>query len=166
MPATALLSEEEYLRTSFPDVDRDFHDGEIAERSMPDLYHSLVTANLIFWFMSRKSQCGFVTANELRLLVARGQYRVVDVCVFWPEAPSQSIPEFPPLIAIEVLSPDDRYTEVRRKLAEYRDAGVKHVWLVDPIARTLSVFDGKLHEVDSFSIPEAGLTLERAAIFP
>ena len=40
------------------------------------------------------------------------------------------VPTIPPFVAIEILSPDDRMTDVRNKLAEYRAWGVTHVWLV------------------------------------
>jgi Uma2 family endonuclease len=37
------------------------------------------------------------------------------------------VPDTPPLIVVEILSPDDRLTEVREKLEEYRAWGVPHV---------------------------------------
>jgi hypothetical protein len=45
--------------------------------------------------------------------------------VFHPREPGL-VPDTPPLIAIEILSPDDLLTEVREKLEEYRAWGVPH----------------------------------------
>jgi Uma2 family endonuclease len=41
----------------------------------------------------------------------------------------------PPLIAIEILSPEDTMHAVRSKAAEYRQFGVEHIWVVDPEPR-------------------------------
>lgn len=102
---------------------------------------------------------------EVRLRVAPGQHRVPDISVFWPEVPPGRLPGVPPLVAIEVLSPDDRLAEVRIKLAEYRDCGVRHVWLAEPDVRVFSVFDGKLRQTDLLEIPEVNLAITLADIF-
>ncbi|MGH2586523.1 MAG: Uma2 family endonuclease, partial [Dehalococcoidia bacterium] len=44
-----------------------------------------------------------------------------------------------PDIAVEILSPDDRISRVRRKVRFYLENGVRIVWLIDPEDRTLSV---------------------------
>lgn len=87
--------------------------------------------------------------------------------MFWPSEPDAEadVPSFPPLIAIEVVSPDDSYSALRAKLAEYRAYGVKHTWIADPASRSLLVFDGRLNEVDAFQIPEVNLTITRADVF-
>jgi len=50
--------------------------------------------------------------------------------------------EIPPDLAVEVLSPDDRRKKVREKIAEYVDSGVRLIWLVDPDAQTVTVYNG------------------------
>jgi Uma2 family endonuclease len=44
-----------------------------------------------------------------------------------------------PDLAVEVVSPNDLYSEVRLKVQEYRDAGVRLIWVVDPESRTVEV---------------------------
>jgi Uma2 family endonuclease len=44
-----------------------------------------------------------------------------------------------PDLAIEVVSPNDKIYELDEKLDDYRKAGVKLVWIVDPKARTVRV---------------------------
>jgi Uma2 family endonuclease len=46
-----------------------------------------------------------------------------------------------PDLAVEVVSPNDLYSEVQQKLVEYLDAGVPLVWVVDPESRTVTVHD-------------------------
>jgi Uma2 family endonuclease len=38
------------------------------------------------------------------------------------------------------MSPDDRWSEVRRKLQEYFQIGVKLVWIADPDSRTVYAY--------------------------
>ncbi len=44
-----------------------------------------------------------------------------------------------PDLAVEVLSPDDRASEVLAKVRDWLQAGCRRVWVVDPRARTVSV---------------------------
>ena len=39
MGAKAAIPAEVYLRTSFPDVDPEYREGELVERTMPDYFH-------------------------------------------------------------------------------------------------------------------------------
>jgi Uma2 family endonuclease len=75
------------------------------------------------------------------------------------------VPDTPPLIAVEILSPDDRLTEVREKLEEYRAWGVPHVWLVDPHSRRLYSCDAGLREVASFLVGELDIEVTPDQVF-
>lgn len=44
-----------------------------------------------------------------------------------------------PDLAVEILSPDDRWSEIEEKVAEYLARGVRLVWLVDPRSRRVIV---------------------------
>jgi len=46
----------------------------------------------------------------------------------------------PPDLAVEVVSPNDLFREVRRKVPEYIRAGVRLVWCVDPEVRTVDIY--------------------------
>ena len=98
------------------------------------------------------------------LLDANGALRV-DVPLAVGDRTDTLVPDSPPLVAIEVLSPDDRLSAVREKLQEYRAWGVPHVWLVDPHSRRLYNCDTGLTEVTSFAVPELGVNLGPAEIF-
>ena len=47
--------------------------------------------------------------------------------------------ELAPDLAVEVLSPGNRASEVQEKVLEYLDAGSRLVWVVDPRLKTLTV---------------------------
>lgn len=43
-----------------------------------------------------------------------------------------------PDLAVEVLSPSTRETQIRKKIRDYLDAGTRLVWIVDPAQRTVT----------------------------
>ncbi len=96
--------------------------------------------------------------------VRAGRYTIPDFAVFYPDDPSP-VPETPPLVAIEILSPDDRLSEVREKLEEYRTWGVPHVWLVDPRSHRFYTCDAELIETSSLTVPELGIELAEGDLF-
>jgi Uma2 family endonuclease len=54
-----------------------------------------------------------------------------------------------PDIAVEVVSPNETYEEVEARVADYRSAGVKLIWIVSPESRTVVIrrLDGTCAEV-------------------
>ena len=59
--------------------------------------------------------------------------------------------EGPPDLAVEVLSPNNRRTEMEAKVVSYLAAGTGMVWVVDPATETLTVRtrnDAQTHNVD------------------
>ena len=54
-----------------------------------------------------------------------------------------------PDLAVEVVSPNDLYVEVELKVAEYRSAGVKLIWIITPETKSVLVrrLDGSCAEV-------------------
>jgi Uma2 family endonuclease len=148
------ISVAEYLRTSL-DPDREYVDGEIVERNVGEKPQSKVQGKLIQIFYELAKIHPLFCFPELRMKLAEGRYRIPDVAVFAVQEPEENVPDAPPLAAIEIVSPDDRYTEILRKLEEYRAWGVPHVWLADPWLRQLHVYTSAgLREVRAFTLPE------------
>jgi Uma2 family endonuclease len=50
-------------------------------------------------------------------------------------SPTEDILTRPPLIAIEILSPEDTIRRAAKKAADYLQFGIEHVWVIDPQAR-------------------------------
>ncbi len=165
MAAHTQISVEEYLRTSFK-PDRDYLDGKIVERNVGDDPHSNAQVNLVGFFYVLRNRLGLRIRSEIRMRLAPRLYRIADVAIFAGDKPPERVPSQPPLIAIEILSPDDRYSEVLAKLEDYRSWGVRHVWFVDPLLRKLHTYDATgLHEAAAFSVPEHDIEIPAAAIF-
>jgi Uma2 family endonuclease len=67
--------------------------------------------------------------------------------VYQEPAPRDRIFTTPPFIVIEILSPEDRMSRVRKKIDEYLAFGVAYVWLADPDARRADVdTDSSIYE--------------------
>ena len=164
MGAKTGVSVEEYLHTSFPDLDREYRDGELVERTLPDYLHGKVQGLLFAFFATTRKTLQVHPCVETRMKLRAGLYRIPDVAVFSPTEPDR-VPENPPLVVIEVLSLDDRLAEVRDKLEEYKTWGVAHVWLVDPHSRRMYTCETGLVETQSLKIPERGLEVTGADIF-
>jgi Uma2 family endonuclease len=164
MGAKAAISLEEYLHTSFPDLDKEFRDGELVERSMPDYIHGKTQAILVALFLVLRSKFRVFPSVETRMQLRPGLILIPDVSVFYPTEPER-FPKTPPFVVIEVLSLDDRMTEVRDKLQEFKAWGVEHVWLVDPHGKRLYTCTDRLAEVASLKVPEFDLELTPAQIF-
>src|SRR5579864_2571949 len=131
---------------------------------MPDREHAATQMLLGASFLALRSKFLLFVYSELRMRIGAGLIRIPGVAVYWNDQPAK-VADTPPFIAVEILSDDDRMAEVRSKLAEYRDWGVRHVWLVDPHARTMYTFEGKLQEVTSLAVPEFDLNVTPDQIF-
>jgi Uma2 family endonuclease len=165
MGVKTAASLDQYLHTSFADLDHEYRDGEIVERTLPDYLHSRTQALIAFFFEALRKKLSVYACTELRLRLREGLVLIPDVCVYWPDRPVSRFPDVPPLVAIEILSPEDRLTAVREKLEEYRAWGVKHVWLVDPHSRRMYTCNAGLNEVAVLRVTEIDAELTPGDIF-
>jgi len=78
---------------------------------------------------------GVFGLTEQRVQIKPRKFFVPDVCVLRLGAATDDILTQPPLIVIEILSPEDTLPRAAKKAAEYRNFGVEHLWVIDPRAR-------------------------------
>ncbi|MCU1274006.1 MAG: hypothetical protein JWO48_1437 [Bryobacterales bacterium] len=165
MSPKTLVPVEEYLRMSFEGPEPEYLDGELVERNLGDDSHSAAQARLVILFGKWLDRFPFHIRIELHMKLAPARIRIADVAVFL-EKPAERIPASPPHIVIEIVSPGDRYVEIRDKLEEYRRWGITHIWLVDPASRNFSVYDDAgLREVPVLELPEFELTIGKPDVF-
>ena len=69
------------------------------------------------------------------------RYRIPDVCVVSENAPFGGITRTPPMLCVEVLSPEDRMSRMQDKVDDYIGLGVRSVWIVDPYRRRIVCAD-------------------------
>jgi Uma2 family endonuclease len=130
-PTAHRLTVTEYLRSVFrPDCD--YIDGEIQERNLGEYDHAAVQAALISWFRGHRTEWGIRVVPEQRVQVSPTRFRVPDICVLSRELPIEQIITHPPIICIEILSPEDTLRRTLERVEDYRHFGVKNVWIIDP----------------------------------
>lgn len=134
MAASVQISLEEYLRTSFR-PDAEYVNGEVEERNLGEYDHSSVQWAITDWFRRHDQAWQTRTLQEQRTRLKTGNVRVSDVAVWERNAPIEPVFSAAPLIAVEVLSPEDRQYRVQARIEDYRKAGVAHIWVVDPSRR-------------------------------
>jgi len=134
MASATLLDIDEYLRTSYR-PDREYIDGELRERNVGKWDHARVQYLLALWFGNHESEWGVVGSTEQRMRVAAMRVRIPDVVVM-RAAEQPDVTTEPPLLVIEVLSPDDSYSDTEERAADYWKMGVETVWIIDPKTRS------------------------------
>jgi Uma2 family endonuclease len=132
--AEELWTVREYLRTSWS-PDREFVDGRIEERKLGEKEHSIIQRYLTVLFAIKRAEWGVEVFPELRTQTASGSFRVPDILVIRAGQKFDRYLTQPPLIAIEILSPEDTLRAVQSKAAEYRQFGVDNIWIIDPEPR-------------------------------
>lgn len=130
MPVPVLVSVAEYLSTSY-EPDREFVHGELVERNVGDYWHSSLQGWIAHIFLSHAKRLGIRPMTEQRVRLSSDVYRIPDVCVVPVPNLMPGVLTSPPLLTVEITSPDDRWTAVVTKAEEYRNFGVGHVWIVD-----------------------------------
>jgi len=68
-----------------------------------------------------------------------------------------------PDLAVEIISPNDSYSDIHRKIADYLNAGTRLVWIVDPANRVVRVHTSD--DPDGFTLSEAD-TLQGDPVLP
>lgn len=124
----------EYLQTSYR-PDREYVDGEARERNMGKWEHARLQALLASWFLKHELEWGLMASTEQRICVAPDRVRIPDLVVVQPE-PQPDVLQKPPILVVEILSPDDTWSATEERVADYRNMGVQAIWIIDPRTRT------------------------------
>lgn len=149
--ATKLLTAEEFYEWANHPDNRDkyceLERGEIVEMSRPGKRHGLVCANVVGilrnYVIQRKK--GYICSNDTGVIIERDPdtVRGPDVMLFEDatriEDVSEKYGEKPPVLAVEVLSPNDTTGKVLRRIREQKRFGTPLIWVLDPDARNVVV---------------------------
>jgi Uma2 family endonuclease len=132
---------DEYLGITYR-PDREYVDGEIRERNVGKYEHARIQALLAAWFNQHEKAWGAQVVTEQRVRVSPTRVRIPDVALLTFGAQPDVIVD-PPLLVIEILSPDDSYSDTEERARDYRAMGVKTVWIINPKMRTGRMCVGK-----------------------
>ena len=145
MATSAKLTLEEFLALPETEPASELVDGSVVQKTMPTLDHGIIQRLLSFVLTlhlrahpvgeaGSEIRCIFGPAGAERpyipdyIFIRAGRFRRGDRHVYGA-----------PDLAVEILSPDDRMTDVMDKLRFYLAHGVRLVWLIDPDRRTVTV---------------------------
>ena len=154
--------------------------GEVIELPVPQRPHGSVCANIcgLLFIFKRQVGWGDVVSNDSGVVLEQDPdtVRGPDIAFFAePQADDEQegYSLVPPLLAVEVLSPNDKANLLARKIADYLANGVALVWVVDPANRTVVVYrqanhPGAFFEEDEITGEEVlpGFRCKVADFFP
>jgi Uma2 family endonuclease len=148
VPAPALMTAEEFV-AKYENQRVELVRGRVVEVPMPFPKHGL-TCNWVAFYLTQH-----VTARDLGRVMTNDSFvrteggpdtvRGTDVCYFsYERLPKGPMPEglldVLPELVFEVRSPTDRWTKLVAKAAEYLEAGVTVVVILDPKTESATIY--------------------------
>lgn len=123
-------------------------DGTLVEKPV-GLLESVIASNIIALLrvFTKERNLGLVSGEHGMIRMVMGNIRMPDGAFFRREdlpggqLPPEPAPQLAPALAVEVLSASNTDEELRIKLREYFESGVRVVWMLDPPTQTLRVYD-------------------------
>jgi len=155
-------------------------DGRIVPMSPTGGKHGLLELHLgsALHHFVQEHNLGWVMTGEVGIYTRRNPDRVrgADVAFLaserWPDGPADGFLESAPDLVVEIMSPNDRWQDVRQELVEYFAIGVRWVWIVEPENQTVLVFrsttDMQQYGLNDMLVGEGvleGFTLTVASLF-
>jgi len=140
-------------------------DGILVEKDTAS-FESLLASLLIHWISEFLDEhpLGIVLGEAGAQRILPRRMRIPDVSfISWDHFPDRRLPDdrvfkVAPDLAIEILSEGNTASEMEMKLDEYRQAGVRLVWYIDPRARTATVHtaEGSSETLDEDGVLQGG----------
>ena len=165
MATATHITIEEYLKTPY-EPDAEFVNGVVEERNVGEYDHSVVQREILLWLHRHDKQWKTRTIQELRTRLPWDNVRIPDVSVWTRDTAVQPVFTEPQLIAIEVLSPEDRHSRIQDRIEDYRRFGVRHIWVVDPVKRLgWDCSDGNWTQRMRFAVEGSPIYLDLEELF-
>jgi len=157
MAATTQITEvplEVYLQTSY-EPDAEYVDGVIEERPTGEYDHSSWQHALDLWFGQHAQEWGIRVRPELRVQVAKRNFRIPDVAVLDRNLPIEQVITHPPIAVFEILSPEDTVARMMTKLGDYEQMGIRTILVLDPKGKHFRFHNGALEPLpaEPFDMP-------------
>ena len=122
--------------------------GELVPMTPVGLQHSAIVGRL------GKLLSNYVDEKQLGIVGMEGGFKLkrepdtlrapdlhfVSKARLAKEGITQKFADYPPDLAVEVLSPEDTASEILKKVEEYLAGGVPLVWVVDPANQKVTVY--------------------------
>lgn len=121
-------------------------DGRLEVTPAPVFRHTRVESRL-------QTHLGALAPSGLEVVTGPGinfhgdrfHHRIPDLAVIREEDETEPYLTRPPLLAVEVLSPESTIRDTHRKRAEYAEFGIESYWIIAPSVEKTAVFEMRLH---------------------
>ncbi len=150
-PQTQLITGEELL--AMGDIGPcELVDGRIVPMSPTSKQHGVLESRLdrsLGAFVEAR-RLGETFVGEVGIYIQRNpdRIRAADFVFVSKERlasnPAEGFLQVAPELVVEILSPTDRWDQVRQKIEEYFSIGVERVWIVEPEKRDVLVYRSSL----------------------
>jgi Uma2 family endonuclease len=135
--------------------------GEIVHMSPTGFTHGYIETNVAAALKSfvKQRAAGRVFSGEVGIYTGRNPdtVRAADVAFISNErmaqVKSKSYLDVAPELVVEVLSPDDAWSDLMEKLDEYFACGVKLAWVIDPRTQQVYVYHA-VTQVERFTVKD------------
>ena len=122
--------------------------GKVVPKCRPTHPHGFACGNIARYVgnYSFETHDGYVTTNDSGVVLCEDPATVVgpDVAFYRGVRTREDVPkkwgDKVPVLAVEVLSPTDRFSRVQNKIDDYLESGVALVWLADPEEMSMMVY--------------------------
>lgn len=133
-------------------------DGRIVSMAPTGVPHGEIETEVAFHLRvwAKASNRGRVMGGEVGIFIRRNPdtVRAADVLFISHERYARRGPtsylDVAPELIVEIVSPEDRFSQMTEKLGDYFGAGVDRVWIVDP----------RVKRVFSYRAPDQHVTFE------
>ena len=105
--------------------------GEPVQKAMPTWIHSMLQKII----MRLLDDAGYESGAELKLKISADFQPLPDVSAVLPGQVELPYPTRPIEVVVEILSPDDQFSQILEKCRFYEGLGIKHIYVVDPETR-------------------------------
>lgn len=146
-PGTATEADLLRLLNGYPRRRVELIDGTLVEKPMGSRESYLAFALMGYLFVYKQThKIGVFGAPDAIMRLRAGLIRLPDVhFTAWENLPHdsahlQAVVDYPPDLAVEILSDSDRPGMTARKRRDYFSAGTQVVWVIDPVAQTVDVY--------------------------
>jgi Uma2 family endonuclease len=144
--------------------------GEINMMSPAGSEHGRIVWNLtlILGNFIKSHKLGTMRGAETGFIIHHDPdtVRAPDAAFIRADRPPEKLPqgyfEGAPDLAVEVLSPNDRASEVQGKIRDWLEAGCRAVWIVDPETKSVTVYKS----LQDISVLGTADTLTDALLLP
>lgn len=143
MASTRVVTDEDLLRLPEDGGKYEVVDGALVHMSPASWEHERLVARLIarLGAFVEANRLGVVLGSNAMYVLPSGNRRSPDVSYVSTErlpalTAGSAFPAVAPDLAVEVVSPGDAPRAILDKVGEYLEAGVRLVWVIDPVQRT------------------------------